>query len=143
MAGTHEENHELFGDDELSESLLEHLPDISDDARRKWPRDLVALIDMYGGTLKRMGYKPAEAERISHALLLDLSTYCGGRYIYLPKNDALKKSIRDVELYRDWSHSGMLPDQLAQKYDLALPYVYRVLKEQREYHLKRVQPQLF
>lgn len=143
MAGTHEENNELFGDELMSESLLDHLPDISDEARRKWPRDLAALIDMYYATLRRMKYSEDDAQKISYTLLLELATYCGGRYIYLPKTDALEKAIRDVDLFRDWRNNNMQPDDLAKKYKISLQHVYRVIAEQRKYHINKVQGQLF
>lgn len=143
MAGTHEENNELFGDELMSESLLDHLPDISDEARRKWPRDLAALIDMYYATLRRMKYNEDDAQKISYTLLLELATYCGGRYIYLPKTDALEKAIRDVDLFRDWRNNNMQPDDLAKKYKISLQHVYRVIAEQRKYHINKVQGQLF
>jgi Mor family transcriptional regulator len=140
--GTEEENHDLF-DDSLSAELLEHLPDIAPETKSKWPRDLVALLDMYKATLKRMGYPEEEAEKITYAMLADLSTYCGGRYIYLPKADALETAIRDVKIYRDWSKDNVTPEALAGKYKLSLQHVYRVVKEQRRYHLNRVQMGLF
>lgn len=143
MAGTHEENHELFGDELMSESLLDHLPDISDETKRKWPRDLAALVDMYNATLRRMNYNEEEAQKIAYTLLIELATYCGGRYIYLPKNDALKKAIRDVDLYRDWRDRGMTSEVLAKKYDISLQHAYRVIAEQRKYHIKKIQPDLF
>lgn len=143
MVGTHEENNELFGDELMSESLLDHLPDISEEARRKWPRDLAALIDMYQATLIRMKYSPAESQKIAYTLLAELSTYCGGRYIYLPKSDALEKAIRDVDLFRDWRDRNLTPDDLARRYKISLQHVYRVIAEQRRYHVNKIQGQLF
>lgn len=139
--GTEEENHELF-DDPLSAELLEYLPDISVETKTKWPKDLVALIDMYKATLRRMGYPADEAEKITYAMLADLSTYCGGRYIYLPKADALEAAIRDVKIFKDWSERRMSHEALAGKYKLSLQHVYRVINQQRQYYINKVQHQL-
>lgn len=139
-----EQNHELFTDEEtLSEELLNHLPDISDEAKRKWPRDLVALLDIYQASLVRLGYPVEQGSRIAHALISELAVYCGGRYIYLPKGDALEKAIRDVRLFIDWRDHQHTPEMLVSKYKISLQHVYRIIDEQRKYHINKIQPGLF
>lgn len=134
---------DLFGDDSLSTELLEYLDDISDEARLKWPRDLVALLDIFQASLQRLNIDEVNAKKIAHALIGDLAAYCGGRYIYLPKGDALEKAIRDVELYQDWRDHQLSPEALVSKYRVSLQHAYRILKEQRKYHINKIQPQLF
>lgn len=138
-----DDNLELFELDDLSEDLLAHLDEIGDEARKKWPKDLVALIDIYQAALIRLGYKEEAANRIAHTLISELAVYCGGRYIYLPKGDALEKAIRDVRLYNDWSENQRTPEQLVVDYAISLQHVYRIIKEQRTYRINRVQPKLF
>lgn len=138
-----EEQKDLLGDKSFSSDLLDHLDDISDEVSKKWPRDLIALVDIYGAALKRMGYNEDQGRKISHALLAEQANYCGGRYFYLPKLDALKKAIRDVDLYKDWSDRGIQPEELSRKYKLSSVHVYRIIKEQQAYYRKRVQPELF
>lgn len=138
-----EEQPDLLGDGSFSDDLLGHLDDIPEEVRLKWPKDLAALVDIYSASLNRMGYDDEQARSISHALLAEQATYCGGRYFYLPKLDALKKAIRDVELYKDWSDRGILPETLADKYDISATHVYRIIKEQRAYYQRRIQPGLF
>lgn len=144
MIGTQEHNHELFSAEEtLSADLLEHLPNITDEVKRKWPRDLVALIDIYCGALVRMGYGADESSRMAHLLITELAIYCGGRYIYLPKGDALERAIRDLSLFQDWRDRQHTPEMLVSKYKISLQHVYRIIDEQRKYHLNKIQPGLF
>lgn len=143
MIGNEEQNHELFTEEEtLSEELLDHLPEISEEAKRKWPKDLVALLDIYQAALMRLGYTVEQSSRIAHALISELAVYCGGRYIYLPKGDALEKAIRDVRLFTDWRDNQHTPDMLVRKYKISLQHVYRIIDEQRKYHINKIQPQL-
>ncbi len=138
-----EQQADLLGDSSFSADLLDHLSDIPEEVQKKWPRDLSALVDIYGAALKRLGYTGKEACKISHTLLAEQSVYCGGRYFYLPKLDALKKAIRDVELHRDWCDRGMQPDDLAKKYNISTTHVYRIIKEQQAYYRRKSQPDLF
>ncbi len=138
-----EEQHDMLGDSSFSADLLDHLSDIPLEVQKKWPRDLSALVDIYGAALKRLGYNEADSNRISRTLLAEQSMYCGGRYFYLPKGDALKKAIRDVDLHRDWSERSMQPDDLAKKYKISLTHVYRIMKEQQTYYRKKIQSDLF
>lgn len=135
----------FYADETLSEELLNHLSEISEEARLKWPRDLIALLDIFQATLTRFGTPEEQSSRLAHALISELAVYCGGRYIYLPKGDALEKAIRDVRLYQDWrngnNHNPHTPETLQKKYNLSLQHVYRIINEQRQYHLNKVQPQ--
>jgi len=143
MNDNKEQNQELFTEEEtLSEELLDHLPEISEEAKRKWPKDLVALLDIYQAALVRLGYSAEQSSKIAHALISELAVYCGGRYIYLPKGDALEKAIRDVRLFNDWRDNQHTPDMLVRKYKISLQHVYRIIDEQRKYHINKIQPQL-
>lgn len=138
-----EEQQDLLGDASFSDELLDHLDDIPDEVRKKWPRDLANLIDIYDAALKRMGVDDDQARRIAHTLLAEQSMYCGGRHIYMPKGDRFKQAVRDVELFRDWHDRGIVPDELATRYKLSTQHVYRIINEQRRIHLRKVQPELF
>ncbi len=134
---------ELLPEAKIPDDALEHLDDVPADVRKKWPKDLVAIIDMLIATYERMGYPQEEAHRLTLGTVKELALYCGGRYFYLPKGDVLDRAIRDRNLYKDWSDNGILPNELATKYRLAVQHVYRIIKEQRMYHARRVQPDLF
>lgn len=138
-----EEQQDLLGEASFSDDLLEHLDDIPEETKRKWPKDLAALIDIFNAALRRMGMDDDQARRIAHTLLAEQAMYCGGRHVYIPKGDRLKQAIRDVELWRDWHDHGIVPDDLAAKYKISVQHVYRIINEQRAIHMRRVQPSLF
>lgn len=142
MADNDHNNMELFGEESLSEELLNHLPDIDDEARLKWPKDLLALIDIFQATLSRLGHAPDQSSLMAHGLISELAVYCGGRYLYFPKPDALEKAIRDVKLYTDWRDKKHTPEMLACKYGISLQHAYRIIDEQRRYRIKKIQPSL-
>lgn len=138
-----EEQLDILGDKSYSNDLADHLGEIPEEVKKKWPRDLIALIDIFSAALERMGYKGNEAQKISLTLLYEQSMYCGGRYFYLPKKDGLQKAIRDIDLHRDWAENSVPPSELAAKYKISVQHVYRIIEEQRAYYRKKVQPELF
>ena len=138
-----EEQKDLLGEHSFSDDLLAHLDEIPDDVRKKWPKDLAALIDLYQASLQRMGYDEKDAKKIAHTLLAEQAMYCGGRHVYIPKGDRFRQAVRDIDLFNDWHDRGVMPDELAIKYKLSTQHVYRIIKEQRAIHMKRVQPGLF
>lgn len=138
-----EEQKDLLGESTFTDDLASHLDEIPAEVRKKWPKDLAALIDIFDDELKRLGYNEEESKLISHRLLAAQSMYCGGRYFYLPKKDGLEKAVRDLDLYRDWHDKGLEPSTLATKYKISIQHVYRIINEQRAYYRKRIQPELF
>lgn len=138
-----EDQNDLLGDSSFSDDLLNHLDEIPDEVRKKWPKDLAALIDLYQASLIRMGYAEKDAKKIAHTLLAEQAIYCGGRHVYIPKGDRFKQAVRDIELFNDWHDRGIVPDELAIRYKLSTQHVYRIIKEQRAIHMRRVQPGLF
>lgn len=138
-----EEQRDMLGDSSFSDELLDHLDDIPEETKRKWPKDLAALLDIFEAALKRQGLDDAQAKRLAHSLLAEQAMYCGGRHIYIPKADRLKAAIRDIELFLDWHDRSMSPDELHQKYKISRNHVYRIIREQRAFHVRKVQPELF
>nr|WP_067289822.1 Mor transcription activator family protein [Marinobacterium profundum] len=138
-----EEQHDLLGDSSFCDELLDHLDEIPDEVRKKWPKDLANLIDIYQAAMQRRGYSANEARSIAHTLMAEQSMYCGGRHVYIPKGDRFRQAVRDVELFRDWHDRGIVPDDLASHYKISTQHVYRIIKEQRGLHMKKVQPELF
>jgi len=138
-----DEQHDLLPDAPIPDDALEHLNDVAPEVLKKWPKDLVAIIDMLIAKFERMGIAQDEAQRLTFGVVHELALYCGGRYFYLPKGDVLERAIRDRNLYRDWHDRAIMPNELATKYRVAVQHVYRIIKEQRAYHIKKVQPNLF
>ena len=138
-----EEQKDLLGEHSFSDDLLAHLDEIPDDVRKKWPKDLAALIDLYQASLLRQGYDEKDAKKIAHTLLAEQAMYCGGRHVYIPKGDRFRQAVRDIDLFNDSHNGGIVPDELAIKYKLSTQHVYRIIKEQRLINLRKVQPELF
>lgn len=138
-----EDQQDLLGTDSFTDELASHLDEIPEEVRKKWPKDLAALIAIFNDELKRMNINDDDAQRITHRLLAAQSMYCGGRYFYLPKHDALQKAVRDLELYKEWADKGVEPSDLSRNYKISVQHVYRIINEQRAYYRKRIQPGLF
>ncbi|MGB0732446.1 MAG: Mor transcription activator family protein [Pontibacterium sp.] len=138
-----EQQQDILGDESFSNELLNHLDEIPDEVRKKWPKDLSALIDLYHAALVRLGYGEDDAKKIAYTLLSEQAMYCGGRHIYIPKGDRFRQAVRDIELFNDWHQRNIMPDDLATKYKISTQHAYRIINEQRAIHLKRVQPSLF
>ncbi|MDP2607966.1 MULTISPECIES: Mor transcription activator family protein [unclassified Oceanobacter] len=138
-----QQQRDLMPDAPIPDDALDHLDDVPPEARKKWPRDLIVIIAVLNSRFNRMGYSDADASKLTYNAVQELASYCGGRYFYLPKGDVLERAIRDGNLYDDWADRHMTPDQLAGKYRVTVQHVYRIIKEQRAYHQKKVQPTLF
>ena len=136
------DQNDMFASDALPENIADHLPNISEQAKLKWPETLATLIALFDLEGRRQGLDEAQAKKVSHAMVYTFATYCGGRYAYVPKADALDKAIRDVRLYKDWHDNNAEIDTLAVKYKLTAKQVYKVINDQRKYHISRIQPSL-
>ncbi|WP_157729765.1 Mor transcription activator family protein [Bacterioplanes sanyensis] len=109
----------------------EHINNLSEADKKQWARDYCAIADVYIRTLLTMGYDDTAADKLTQALLAELTSYCGGRHIYFPKRDRLDSSLRDDALFRDWSELGVKPCDLAEKYGISRTHVYRVINKKR------------
>ena len=83
----------------------------------------------------------AGARELAERLVLEIANYLGGRPVYLPRGDALKRALRDRRIWRD---SGKVPpDDLATREGLCLQQVYKIVGEMRALEKRRRQPGLF
>jgi len=135
-----EEQHDLLGDASYSPDLLDHLENVPAEVREKWPTALADLCDIFDNELRRCGLKEADVHRISLALLLAQANYGGGRMFYLPKGDRLKQAVRNRQIFREFNYRNH--DELAQRYDLSVPRIYAIVKEQEAIERSRLQPRL-
>ena len=136
-----EHQNDLLGDESYSSDLLDHLPDDTPEARGKWPKDLVALCDIYAQELASLGIEEQQARKISLRLLMAQANYGGGRVFYLPKGDAIRRAVRDHNIWTEFN--GRNHQELARQHNLTVPRVYNILAEQKALHVSRNQPQLF
>lgn len=58
-----------------------------------------------------------------------------GEQIYIPKNDALRKTLRDREIKRLYMN-GWTVKQIARKFEMAEPYVHTLVSDVRPEQLR-------
>lgn len=70
------------------------------------------------------------AEVIGVAATIKLCEAFAGEQVYIPKNDALRKTLRDREI-RDLYMRGWTVKQIARKFSMAEPYVHTLVADVR------------
>lgn len=124
-------------DPEAAAAQAEALADATD--RGRWPLRLLELTDICEAVIHR---HPGAAQReLAERLVMEIANYLGGRPVYLPRGDALKRALRDRRIWRD---SGKVsPDDLATREGLCMQQVYKIIGEMRALEKRRRQPGLF
>ena len=124
-------------DPEAAAAQAEALADATD--RGRWPLRLLELTDICEAVIHR---HPGAAQReLAERLVMEIANYLGGRPVYLPRGDALKRALRDRRIWRD---SGKVsPDDLATREGLCLQQVYKIVGEMRALERTRRQGKLF
>ena len=124
-------------DPEAAVAQAEALADAT--ARGRWPLRLLELTDICEAVIHR---HPGAAQReLAERLVMEIANYLGGRPVYLPRGDALKRALRDRRIWRD---SGKLsPDELATREGVCLQQIYKIIGEMRALEKRRRQPRLF
>ena len=124
-----EQQQRMFDEtDQLQQLLnnLERLPE--DDLKDIWPATLQTLYQLTIDELEKQGVNGEQARKLAPPLIVRQAHYMGGRTIYLPRNDKLKKAIRDAEIFRRFK--GHNHRQLAAEYDLTDASIYIIVAEQ-------------
>ncbi|WP_218997449.1 Mor transcription activator family protein [Shewanella algae] len=127
---------------ELEQALLT-LSSLNADERldfmQRWPSTLQSLCELMRVTLE--GHAISNSVQISEALATTLSTYLGGRDIYIPNGDRLKDALRDIRIWREFKGNNL--EQLSRDYGLTERRVGQIIAEQRAAFLARKQRRLF
>lgn len=85
-------------------------------------RNLIAVFEAeLNGNVKKPGY---HAQR----LIIQLAHYLGGVQLYIPTNDRLKITLRNIELF-DSYNKGSSVKSLAERYRLTNVAVYDILRK--------------
>jgi Mor family transcriptional regulator len=106
----------------------------------KWEKSLVEAIEVGEAELMRRGLDEATAFEQASAVVIAIAEFRGGRLFYWPRGDRLRIAIRDAGIYRRFN--GRNIEQLVSESGLNVIHVYRILREQRALHVRRVQPEL-
>lgn len=145
MAGTQEQNNELFDDshDLLDKALLrlDSLPADDDAVKKAWPKFLRELMDVLKNELIRDGLQEDVALKLAQKLVARQAQHLGGRMVYIPRDERLKLALRDMEIY-DHYLGGNSRD-LAERYNLTQQRICNIVKDQHALLRKRHQPDLF
>lgn len=115
-------------------------------------RQMVAP-ERYEGTLAGMvqsallaltagGLPLAEARALACEVIDRIATDFGGGNVYLPRNDALKRTLRNLGIWHEYDGTPHGPHgigMLAKKHQLTEIAVYRIIEAQRQAHRSHIQ----
>ena len=125
------------------EQALAALSELKDDERsdfiHRWPSTLQSLSALMQVTLKKHGV--SNADRISEDLATGLSLYFGGRDMYIPNGESLKKALRDIKIWNEFKGNNL--EQLSREYGLTERRISEIIAEQRAVLVARKQRRLF
>lgn len=135
-------NLQLFDDDPQLAGLLDQLDRVPlAELERHWPERLAELVAVLVAELRRNGAQPERAAELAAKQAAAIGHYLGGRAVYIPTGDRLFVALRDNLIYAAFHGDNI--DELARRYDLSVPAVYRIVAEQRRIWRRRRQADLF
>lgn len=109
--------------------------------RGKWPKRLLELTDLAESLLTRHAGRNLAARETAELIVAEIANYLGGRPVYLPRGEALKRALRDRRIWRDAGH--IEPDKLADREGVCVQQIYKIIGEMRNLERKRRQGSLF
>ena len=136
-------NEELFPDDIDQLDAKKVLANMQDPAvLSRWEGSLREMVEIAEAKLL-VEIKPGmEAAELARHVVFAICSVMGGKVVYLPRGDALKRALRDAGIYRDWKDNSIPIPDLVTKYDLANQTIYDIIRRQRALHRKN-EPDLF
>jgi Mor family transcriptional regulator len=98
----------------------------------KWAPLLADIREVLAAhSLRTLRMDEQQAQRDAAGKTIELANFFGGRFIYLPNGQSLKRAMRDQDIYRRHVDHGEHPGALAQAFGLSEMTVYSILKRQR------------
>ncbi|MRJ41174.1 MULTISPECIES: Mor transcription activator family protein [Idiomarina] len=133
---------ELFEEDKNLDELLSKAEDI-ELGTTAWPQTLAELVSIFKDEMMSGAVALDEDKALSLAkrLVARQAHHMGGRQFYLPRDERLRKAIRDVEIWQ--RYNGRNVAELQREFDLTAQQVYAILREQRQLERDRRQAKLF
>lgn len=120
---------------EEARDLVERGP--VDAPSESWAPMLAALVAVLHATFRRAGVDEELAIRLATTGVLAQAEYAGGRMLYLPRGERLRRALRDAEIYRRARRGNI--GALAREHGLTDIQIYRICREQKELYLSKVQ----
>ncbi|MBS9777612.1 MAG: DNA-binding protein [Gammaproteobacteria bacterium] len=81
------------------------------------------------------------AEEFGIDVAVSMAKNWAGQQLYIPSNLKFNLSMRDRQIWDEFN--GFNQNQLAKKYGISVPWVYKIIKRTREAIHKESQPSLF
>jgi len=135
---------QLFSETEADlDQLLDYAAKAGEQDIDRWENSLSAFIDIWAACLQRTeAMAPEDAGRIARALAAETAHYQGGRTFYFPKDDRLRRALRDNQIWEDHIHGRKTHEQLAAEHKMTVTSVYMILARQTQMRRKKLQPEL-
>ncbi len=102
---------------------------------------LIDLKDHTATLLKEAKIDDSKSEQVANELMLHISSHWGGQMLYIGKDHAFHADKRDMQIYNEFNGNNHF--ELAEKFDLTVVYIYRIVKRMAEIEKKRRQRDLF
>lgn len=111
-------------------------------SRSKAPELLRELLAKTAAVLREKGGLAEDiANELAGAVVDMVRTDLGGQLVYFPKGTMMDVHARDIEMWNEFN--GHNHEDLARKYELAVPVVYDRLKKIKRLMMARHQADLF
>lgn len=111
------------------------------EAQRRWAPMLVDLVRVIEAAHVRRGMAAEAAFGSALDAVKGVAEYFGGRPLYIPRGDRLLTALRDAEIFRRAKGGNI--ERLAGEYGISSIQLYRVIKQQKALHLRKIQGRLF
>jgi Mor family transcriptional regulator len=95
-----------------------------------WPAFLSNLFDVVEQTMRKRGRGNDDARSDAQAIVIGIGFFLGGRQIYLPRCDALKSAMRNLEIAR--ANNGRNKLALAQRFGLTPRTIEKIIAAQAQ-----------
>lgn len=137
-----EQQVELFDDEHAAiGELFDNLDSTPlNEVEHRWPKILVEIIDVLSCELERQEFAKKEAKLTACKLVGVMAHYFGGNAVYLPSGEKMEKTLREVQMYNDFTGNNV--HELVRKYRVSQTNVYDIIRRQRALQRKRHQNDL-
>lgn len=140
MTGLPLNNLELFDAMSCDPADLVDKGNVSAIDKAKWPERLRELFDINLAYNRRLGMDDEQAAKDAAERVVLVAAYAGGRGIYLPNSDSLRRAVRDAQIH---ALQGRDIEWLSRHFKLTPAQIYAIIAEQTRLVRDRIQGKLF